>query len=73
MVITYSVVVPAGESRGIAHIGTRCVASACQQGITLSEDLQDRSCTTFVLGWYGHHSLLSTSIVPIVPDFDGHR
>lgn len=43
------VVVPPGDHI-VAHIGTRCVASACQQGVTLRE-ICDRHAL-FVLGWY---------------------
>ena len=60
------VVVPAGDHVA-SHIGTRCVASACQQGITLSE-ICDRHAL-FVLGWYD--TIIGQPLVPLRLDGDG--
>ena len=54
------VVVPAGDHVA-SHIGTRCVASACQQGITLNE-ICDRHAL-FVLGWYD--TIVGQPLVPL--------
>ena len=48
------------------HFGTRCVASALQQGISMSE-LQDRHALS-QLGWTDY--VLGGPIVPLDPDFE---
>ena len=46
------------------HIGTRCVATACHQGVALSE-LCDRHAL-YMLGWYD--TIIDHPIVPLRPD-----
>ena len=60
------IVVPAGDHVA-SHIGTRCVASACQQGVALSE-ICDRHAL-FVLGWYD--TIIGQPLVPLRLDGDG--
>ena len=60
------IVVPAGDHVA-SHIGTRCVASACQQGVALSE-ICDRHAL-FVLGWYD--TIIGQPLVTLRLDGDG--
>ena len=57
--------VPPGDS-SVAHISTRCVATACHQGVTLPE-LCDRHAL-YTLGWYD--TIIDHPIVPHRPDED---
>ena len=52
----------------VQHIGTRCVASACHQGLTHSE-LCDRHAM-YSLGWYD--TIIGPPLVPLPPDEDQH-
>ena len=57
------IAVPPGDS-SVEHIGTRCVATACHQGVTLAE-LCDRHAL-YALGWYD--TIIDHPIVPLRPD-----
>ena len=57
------IAVPPGEE-AVQHIATRCVASACQQGITTAE-LCDRHAL-YLLGWYD--TIVGHPLVPLPPD-----
>ena len=57
------IAVPPGDS-SVEHIGTRCVATACHQGVSLSE-LCDRHAL-YALGWYD--TIIDHPIVPLRPD-----
>ena len=59
------VAVPPGGDE-VLHIATRCVASACHQGISAAE-LCDRHAL-YVLGWYD--TIIGPPLVPLPPDED---
>jgi hypothetical protein len=57
------IAVPPGDNT-INHIGTKCIATACHQGVTLTE-LCDRHAL-FALGWYD--TIVGQPLVPLRPD-----
>ena len=59
------VAVPPGHEQ-VCHIGTRCVASACHQGIS-QQELHDRHAL-FQLGWFD--TIIDHPLVPLRPDDD---
>ena len=59
------IAVPPGHEQ-VCHIGTRCVASACHQGLSLQE-LHDRHAL-FTLGWFD--TIIDHPLVPLRPDAD---
>ena len=60
------IAVPPGED-DLHHIATRCVATACHQGIS-SRELCDRHAL-FAAGWYD--TIIGPPFVPLQPDLDG--
>ena len=59
------IAVPPGDE-SVHHIATRCVASACHQGIT-NQELCDRHAL-YTLGWYD--SIIGHPLVPLPLDID---
>ena len=57
------IAVPPGD-QDVHHIGTRCVATACHQGIT-QQELCDRHAL-YSLGWYD--TIIGPPLVPLRPD-----
>ena len=59
------IAVPPSDSE-VRHIGTRCIATACNQGVTMAE-LCDRHAL-FAMGWYD--TIIDLPLVPLRPDED---
>jgi len=59
------IAVPPNDSEA-RHIGTRCIATACHQGVTMTE-LCDRHAL-FTMGWYD--TIIDPPLVPLRPDDD---
>ena len=59
------IAIPPGPDE-VQHIATRCIASACHQGLTHAE-LCDRH-TMFSLGWYD--TIIGPPLVPLQPEED---
>jgi hypothetical protein len=60
------IAVPPGQEE-VHHIATRCVATACHQGISIGE-LCNRHAL-FAAGWYD--TIIGPPFVPLPPDLDG--